>query len=70
MLEALGVFRDAGIVLSVVGLLVTMVFGLTASTRSSPAEFRNEVVPRLDGLETRLDRIITLLDKRLPRPAS
>lgn len=76
-MEALGVFRDAGVVLSVVGLLVTMVFGLTASTRSALGEFSNEVVPRLVGIETRLqgtearlDRIIALLDERLPRPAA
>lgn len=84
LLEALGVFRDLGIVLSIVGLLVTMIFGLAASTRSSLGEFRAEVVPRLEGVEarleamrthldgtgTRLDRIIELLDERLPRPAA
>ena len=69
LLEALGVFRDLGVVLSVVGLLVTMLFGLTASTRSSLGEFRSELVPRLDCIEARLDRIIALLDERLPRSA-
>jgi len=70
LLEALGVLRDLGIVLSIVGLLVTMIFGLAASTRSSLSEFRGDVVPRLDGMEARLDRIIELLDERLPRPAA
>jgi hypothetical protein len=51
-------------------LLVTMIFGLAASTRSSLSEFRGDVVPRLDGMEARLDRIIELLDERLPRPAA
>jgi hypothetical protein len=81
-LEALGVFRDLGIVLSVAGALLTLLFGLAASTRSSVTEFRGEVAPRLggieqrlggidarlSGMEQRLDRIITLLDERLPRP--
>ena len=84
LLEALGVFRDLGLVLSIVGLLVTMIFGLMASTRSSFSEFRAGVVPRLEGVEarldamamrldgtgTRLDRIIALLDERLPRPTA
>ena len=81
---AFGVFRDLGLVSSMLGLLVTMLFGLTASTRSSLGEFKADVVPRLDGIDAgldgvgsrldgvaaRLDRIIALLDKRLPRPAS
>lgn len=70
LLEALGVLRDLGIVLSIVGLLVTMLFGLTASTRSSLSTFRGQVVPRLEGMEARLDRIIALLDERLPRPTA
>ena len=77
LLEALGILRDLGIVLSIVGLLVTMLFGLTASTRSSLSQFKSDVVPRLEGMEAhlegmqaRLDRIITLLDERLPRPTA
>ncbi len=70
LLEALGVFRDLGLVLSILGLLVTMIFGLAASTRSSLGEFRGDVLPRLDGMEARLDRIIALLDERLPRPTA
>ena len=70
LLEALGVLRDLGVVLSIVGLLVTMLFGLTASTRSSLSTFRCQVVPRFEGMEARLDRIIALLDERLPRPTA
>lgn len=76
-LEILGILRDLGLMLGIVGGLVTVVFGFTASTRSSLVEFRGEVLPRLDRLVTaaefrgeiapRLDRIVTLLDERLPR---
>jgi hypothetical protein len=59
LLEALGVFHDLGVVLSIVGLLATMVFGLTASTRSSLGEFRSEVVPLLEGMDARLGRVET-----------
>lgn len=90
-LETLGVFRDVGIILSIAGAFLTLIFGLMASTRSSLTEFRREVVPglraidgrlgglgerlggmeqRLGGMEQRLDRIVTLLDERLPRPTT
>jgi hypothetical protein len=61
VLEVLGFFRDLGIILSAIGTAVTLLFGLTASTRSSVRELRGEIVPRLD-------EIIRLLDERLPRP--
>jgi hypothetical protein len=112
LLEAFGFFGDLGLVLSVFGLLLTLVFGLGASTRSSITELRGDLVPRLDGLRSsilgvgaalegldgrlegldgrlegidgrlerldakvdgtndRLERIITILDERLPRPAA
>ena len=77
VLEALGVFRDIGLVLSGLGLLLTLISGLTASTRSSLTEFRREVAPRLDRIDTRLgdmtdrlERIVRLLEERLPRPAA
>ena len=60
ILEAFGILQDLGLALAVAGVLVTTVFGLTASTRSSLTGFRGDVVPRLD-------RIITLLEERLPR---
>jgi hypothetical protein len=84
VLELLGVFGDLGLVLSSVGILLTIVFGFGASSRSFLVEFRGDVVPRLDGLRAtlvgldgntdgtneRLDRVIALLDERLPRPPS
>jgi len=59
VLEALGILQDVGLALGVAGVLLTIVFGLTASTRSSLTGFRGGIVPRLD-------RIITLLEERLP----
>ncbi len=59
VLEALGILPDVGLALGVAGVLLTIVFGLIASTRSSLTGFRGDVVPRLD-------RIITLLEERLP----
>jgi len=59
VLEALGILKDLGPALGVVGVLLTIVFGLTASTRSSLTGFRDDVVPRLD-------RIVALLEERLP----
>ncbi len=55
VLEALGVLHDVGMTLSLVGVLISLLFGLTASTRSSLSEFRDEALPRLDGLGARLD---------------
>ncbi len=52
VLEALGILQDVGLALGVAGVL-------TASTRSSLTGFRGGIVPRLD-------RIITLLEERLP----
>jgi hypothetical protein len=43
VLEYLGAFRDLGIVLSAFGLLAGVVFGLTASTRSSVTTLTAEV---------------------------
>ena len=59
VLEALGILQDVGLARGVAGVLLTIVFGLTASTRSSLTGFRGGIVPRLD-------RIITLLEERLP----
>ena len=70
ILEALGVFRDLGIVVSVGALALTVLFGLTASTRSSLGEFRGEVIPRLDQTIALHERTLALLDERLPRPAA
>jgi len=67
-LEAFGVLDDVGLAASLAGLLLSVIFGLSASTRSSLAEFRGEVLPRLDQMTDRLDRIVAILDERLPRP--
>lgn len=84
LLEALGVFPDLGLFLSILGAILTLIFGFSASTRSSLAGFRAEMVPRLDRIDERLGRIdhhlgrmdehlermVTLLDERLPRPTA
>lgn len=59
VLEYLGAFGDLGVVLSIVGLMLTMLFGLTASTRSSVAGFRADVIPAFERIER-------LLTERLP----
>jgi hypothetical protein len=59
LLEYLGAFGDLGVVLSMVGLMLTMLFGITASPRSSVAGFRADVIPALEGIEH-------LLMERLP----
>jgi len=66
VLEMLGVFHDVGLVLSALGLLLTLVFGFTASARSSWTKLGG-MSERLDGTNERLDRVIALLDERLPR---
>lgn len=81
ILEMLGVFHDVGLVLSALGLLLTLVVGFMASTRSSLMELKSDVLPRFDhteqrldgmserlnGTNERLDRVIALLNERLPR---
>lgn len=63
VLEYLGVLRDIGLVLAIVSLALTTLFGLTASTRSAVNGLRDQVVPVLE----RIERI--LID-RLPRGQS
>jgi hypothetical protein len=57
ILEALGVFRDLGIVVSVGALALTVLFGLTASALHERSLALHE-------------RTLALLDERLPRPTS
>jgi hypothetical protein len=57
LLEALGVFRDIGVFLSITGAILTVIFGLSASTRSSVLGFRREVLPRLDRMDTGLGEV-------------
>ena len=59
VLEYLGAFGDLGVVLTIAGLMLTMLFGLTASTWSSVAGFRADVIPALERIER-------LLMERLP----
>ena len=84
VLEALGGGRDLGLVLGGLGVLLMIVFGFGAASRSFLVEFRGDVVPRLDGLRStalhtnegleqanqRLDRVVALLDERLPRQSA
>jgi hypothetical protein len=70
----LGIFADVGLWLTIVGTIVTIVFGLTASTRSSLRNLRHAVVPRLDHISVTVDRIADTLtavrqalDERPPR---
>ncbi len=59
VLEYLGAFGDLGVVLTIAGLMLTMLFGPTASTWSSVAGFRADVIPALERIEH-------LLMERLP----
>jgi hypothetical protein len=72
ILEALGVFRDLGLVLRLAGILLSIVFGMSASTRSALATVRDEmgaVRDEITALRVPLDRILAILIERLP-PAS
>ncbi len=67
VLEGLGVFRDLGVVLGLVGLALTMLFGLTASTRSSVGALRADMIPVLERIGEPLERIDDQLGSRLER---
>jgi hypothetical protein len=62
----LATLADLGFVITIVGLLVTMVFGFTASTRSSLQEFRRDAVGRLDEIAEGILTIRSIIDDRLP----
>jgi hypothetical protein len=53
ILEYLGVFRDFGIVLGALGVIATIIFGVSASTRSSVSALDG----RLGGIDDRLGGI-------------
>jgi hypothetical protein len=57
ILEALGAFRDLGIVVGGGGVLLAILFGLSASTRASLSQFRGEALPRFDDMISRLDDV-------------
>jgi len=60
ILEYLGIIRDLGLVIGVVSMALSVLFGLTASTRSAVNSLRSELVPVLERIER-------ILDERLPR---
>lgn len=62
LLEVFGVLHDVGMALSLLGLVISVLFGLTASTRSSLNQFRGVVVPRLDVLAAGVDGLGSRLD--------
>jgi hypothetical protein len=64
ILEYLGVFRDFGIVLGALGVIATIIFGVSASTRSSVRALDDRlggIDDRLGGIDVRLGGI----DQRL-----
>ena len=63
VLEALGAFGDLGVVLGLVGLALTMLFGLTASTRSSVSALRVDMIPILERIGERLERMGERLER-------
>src|SRR6266545_4323065 len=70
ILESVGALRDFGIVLSVFGLLVGIVFGLTAWTRSSVTLLGTQIRGVADEMRTVTDEIRgvrRILEERLPR---
>ena len=69
ILEVYGVFRDAGIILGAIGILVSLSFGFTASTRSSMTVVTTGLADIADDMKTThaiLIRIEALLAERLP----
>ena len=63
ILEYLGITCDLWFVIGVVSMALTVLFGLTASTRSAVNGLRSEVVPVLERIEQ-------ILNERLPRGQS
>jgi len=69
-LEYLGILHDLGDYATVVGLLLTVFFGATASTRSAVREIRYSLRGITDEITTMrvvLERMLAILDARLPR---
>lgn len=73
ILEYLGLVRELGIVLSLVSIVVTTLFGLIASTRTSVTRLGHALgevqadVRTLHPLVETLARIERLLEARLPK---
>jgi hypothetical protein len=64
ILEYLGVFRDFGIVLGALGVIATVIFGISASTRSSVRALDYRLVGVDDRLGT-IDHRLGSIDNRL-----
>jgi hypothetical protein len=52
VLEVLGIFKDLGIVGTMVSLVLALYFGLTAATRSSVGTLQDDVGPLRDDVRT------------------
>ena len=76
ILEALGVFHDLGMALAIVGIILSIAFGVVASTRTAVGNLGGQVGSLRDEIELvqagigtlrdPLDRIVAILDERLP----
>jgi hypothetical protein len=62
LLEALGVWNDLGIGIGLIGLALSIGFGLTAATRTAVVG----VDQRLDQMHDTLKHILLVLERRLP----
>lgn len=65
LLEGLGVFRDWGMVLSGFGLLATLTFGVTASTRASVNVLTSQISQIHMTLQAILDAL-QRIEQKLP----
>ena len=50
ILEALGIFHDVGIALSVAGIVLSIIFGVTASTRSAVTSLGGQLIDVREGV--------------------
>lgn len=66
LLEAVGVFRDLGLVLTGISLFATILFGLAATTRNAVSTLHIELSRLRMDLLASLARIEDILERRLP----
>jgi hypothetical protein len=66
VLEVLGLWNEAGVGIGFIGLALSIVFGLTAATRTAVAGLDR----RLDQMHDTLKHILLILDRRLPERLS
>ncbi len=69
VLEYLGVLRDLGVILSVVSVGLSIYFGLMSSTRRSARRLEDALEAGFAAEGGKLDRLVEILDERLPRPS-